>query len=133
MSITMRKKSGLRSVNTMSVMLARCSPISVQIRPSTPESLASVTSMRVVCSGWAGPSAQRRSIQRSLSSKASSSAQSMAWICTPLPRTAMPTIRSPGIGLQQGAGCATWPLPRPITTGASLSAFGSAASRNSSG
>ena len=93
-------------------MLARCSPISVQMRPSTPESFAIVTSIRAVWSGRAGPSAQRRSIQRSeLCSKASSSAQSMAWISTPLPRTAMPTMRSPGIGLQQGAGRATWPRP----------------------
>ena len=44
----------------------------------------------------------------------------MAWIITPLPRTAMPTMRSPGIGLQQGAGCATWPVSRPMTTGAVL-------------
>ena len=45
----------------------------------------------------------------------------MAWIITPLPRTAMPTMRSPGIGLQQGAGRATWPESRPRTTGATRS------------
>ena len=67
-----------------SEILAFCSPIRVQIRPSTPASLAIVSLRLIVYTGACRPECQRRSIQRpGCSSNSASAGQSIAWMTAP--------------------------------------------------
>ena len=115
MSKSTSKKSDWRWCMRMLTMLPPASPIRVQAWPSTPGALRTVAIRRARDTVSSACGVQCRSRQTSSrSSYSASREQSMVCTASPSPEGCrMPTIRSPGTGLQQSAKCRLTPGVSP--------------------